>query len=1024
MAGHSVSANLLMLIFLIGGLLLSGKIKKEVFPDFELDLVTINMAYPGAGPEEIERGIILAVEEAIQDIDEIKDFTATAREGSAQVTVEIREGENPRQVARDIENEINRITSFPEEAEDIRVSVVKRKRYVVALALFGDQTERVLREMAETIRDQLLQDPDISQIDLEGVRDFEIRIEIPQTELRAYHLTLDSVARTLRRAAVELPGGAIKTAGGDVLVRVNERRDFAREFATIPIIAASDGTQVLLEDIATISESFEDSDRFATFNGHPAVMLRVYRVGDQTPISVSDAVHRKMAEINQSLPPGLTLEPRNDRSKIYRQRLDLMLRNGYMGLGLVFVLLAIFLEARLAFWVSLGIPISFLGSLLLLPSLGVSINMISMFAFIVTLGIVVDDAIVVGESIYFERQRGLGWYQAAIIGARQIAVPVIFSVLTNMVAFMPLFFVPGFMGKVFKQIPIVVISVFTISLIESLFILPAHLGHQKECRHRGLFSWLMDRQQQFSAFFTRLVKTLYGPFLKGVLHWRYVTVSLGIALLLVTVGWVKSGRMGFELFPKVESDYARVTARMPFGTAVEKTSDIHKLLVQAAQEVVAENGGDNLSEGIYAFVNGNFTRIWVYLTPPEVRPVSTATLTKLWRKKVGHLPGIETIKFESDAGGPGRGAAIAVELRHRQIPVLERASARLSKAFALYPNVTDIDSGFSPGKEQVNLKIKPEGQSLGLTAREVARQVRHAYYGAEALRQQRGRNEVKVMVRRPESERVSENDLEEMILQTPSGKDVALREVVSMTRGRAETSIVRRNGQRIVTVSADVRPRNKAGRILADIKARLLPVLQQEYPGLTYSFEGRQADRRESMQALKKGMLIALLVIYVMLAIPFNSYLQPMIIMFSIPFGIVGAIAGHLIMGYNLSIVSMFGLVALSGVVVNDSLVLIEFANRRHLAGASVSAAIHEAALHRFRPILLTTLTTFGGLSPIIFETSRQARFLIPMAVSLGYGILFATMITLILVPSLYLILADVKNTIGTSGKPDNNSEL
>ncbi len=1012
MAGHSVSANLLMLILLIGGFILSGKIKKEVFPDFELDLVTINMAYPGAGPEEVERGIILAIEEAIQDIEEIKEFTATAREGSAQVTIEIREGENTRQVVRDIENEINRISSFPEDAENIRVSVAKRKRYVIALALFGDQTERVLREMAESIRDRLLQDPDISQIDLEGVRDYEIRIEIPQHKLQAYHLTLDSVAQTLRRAAVELPGGAIKTTGGDVLVRVNERRDFAHEFAGIPIITTNDGTRVLLEDIAEISESFEDSDRFSTFNGQPAIMLRVYRVGDQTPISVSDAVRRKMTEINQILPPGLALEPRNDRSKIYRQRLDLMLRNGYIGLGLVFVLLAIFLEARLAFWVSLGIPISFLGSLLLLPSLGVSINMISMFAFIVTLGIVVDDAIVVGENIYFERQRGLSWYQAAIFGARRIAMPVIFSVLTNMVAFMPLFFVPGFMGKVFRQIPIVVISVFAISLVESLFILPAHLGHPRERRHRGFFSWLVGLQQQFSTFFTRMVRALYGPFLKGVLHWRYVTVALGIAVLLVTVGWVKSGRMGFELFPKVESDYAKVTARTPFGTAVEKTAAIHHILVQAARQVVTENGGDDLSEGIYAYVNGNFTQVWVYLTPPETRPISTARLTKLWRQKVGHLPGIETIKFESDAGGPGRGAAIAVELSHHRIPILELASAKLSKAFAFYPNVTDIDSGFSPGKQQLDFKIKPEGQSLGLTAGEVARQMRHAYYGAEVLRQQRGRNEVKVMVRRPESERVSEYDLEEMILQTPSGKDVALKEIVCITRGRAETTIVRRNGRRVVTVSADVRPRSKAGQILTDIKTNVLPTLQQEYPGLTYSFEGRQADRRESMQALKKGMQIALLVIYAMLAIPFNSYLQPMIIMFSIPFGIVGAIAGHLIMGYNLSIVSMFGLVALSGVVVNDSLVLIEFANRRHLAGASVAAAIHEAALHRFRPILLTTLTTFGGLSPIIFETSRQARFLIPMAVSLGYGILFATMITLILVPSLYLILADVKMVI------------
>jgi len=1015
MAGHSVSANLLMLILLIGGFVLSGNIKKEVFPDFELDLVTIGVAYPGAGPEEVEQGIILAIEEAIQGIEGIKEFTATAQEGFARIGIEIEEGEDVRQIAKEIEDEVNRISSFPEDAEEVHVTVAKRKRYVIALALFGNQPERVLREMADTIRDRLLRDPEISQVDLEGVRDYEISIEIPQTHLQAYHLTLDAVVKRLRRAAVELPGGAIKTVGGDVLVRVKERRDFAHEFATIPIITTPDGTQVRLEDIANISEGFEDTDRFATFNGQPAVMIRVYRVGDQTPISVSDAVLRKMAEIKHILPTGLSIQPRNDRSKVYRQRLDLMLRNGYIGLGLVFILLAIFLEARLAFWVSLGIPISFLGSLLILPAVGVSINMVSMFAFIVTLGIVVDDAIIVGENIYFQRQQGLNWFQAAIKGAHRMAMPVTFAIITNMVAFMPLFFVPGFMGKVFKHIPIVVICVFAVSLVESLFILPAHLGHQKEDGNGGgILSRLASLQRQFSRFFIRMVNTLYGPFLKWVLRWRYVTVSIGIAVLLVTIGYVKSGRMGFVLFPRIESDYAKVTAQTPFGTATEKTMAVQKQLVTAVQEIIEQNGGDQLSEGIYAFTDGNRVQVYANLTPPEKRPISTAQLTKLWRQQVNkNLPGLETIKFESDAGGPGRGASIAVELSHRNIPVLERASNEMAGALSQYPNVIDIDSGFSPGKQQIDFKIKPEGRSLGLESSDVARQIRHAYYGAEVLRQQRGRNEVRVIVRRPKSERISEYDLEEMTLRTPTGKDVALREVANLTRGRAYTSITRRDGRRVVTVTADSRPRKIAGQVMANIKADILPALQQKYPGLTFSFEGRQADRRESMQALKKGMLMALLIIYAILAIPFNSFLQPMIIMCSIPFGIVGAIIGHLLMGYSLSVISMFGVVALSGVVVNDSLVLIEFANRRHLSGIPVAAAIHQAALHRFRPILLTTLTTFGGLSPIIFETSRQARFLIPMAISLGYGILFATLITLILVPSLYLILDDIKKLAG-----------
>jgi multidrug efflux pump subunit AcrB len=1010
MAGHSVSANLLMLVLLIGGFIMGNNIKKEVFPDFELDIVSVGVSYPGASPEEVEQGIILAIEEAIQEVEGIKEVTSAADEGSALVTVEVIEGEDVQQIAQDIENEVDRITSFPEEAEEAKITVAKRKRYVVSLALYGEQNERVLREMAEVVRDRLLQDPEITQVELVGVRDHEISIEIPQNTLRAYHLTLGSVAQRLRDAAVELPGGSIKTAAGDVLVRVKERRDFGHEFARIPIITGNDGTQVLLEDIAVITDGFEETDRFATFNGKPSVMIEVYRVGDQTPISVSDAVKKKMGDINQILPPGLALEARNDRSDIYRQRLDLMLRNGYLGLGLVFVLLALFLEVRLAFWVSLGIPISFLGSLLVLPALGVSINMISMFAFIVTLGIVVDDAIVAGENIYYHRQQGDKWLSAAVKGARQVAMPVTFSVLTNMVTFMPMFFVPGFMGKVFKQIPIVVVCVFSLSLVESLFILPAHLGHQGVLRNRGLLGWIIARQQRFSEFFARMVRTRYGPFLALALRWRYVSMSIAVAVLLFTIGFVKSGRMGFELFPKVESDYAKVTAVLPFGSAVEKTEAVQRVLVEAAQGVTSQNGGKRLVEGIYARIDGNTTEVRIYLVPPDDRPVSTTRLTQLWRDRVGALAGLETLKFESDAGGPGRGAALAVELSHRDIGTLERASAELAEGMGYYPNMVDIDDGFSPGKQQIDFKMKPEGRSMGLRSREVARQVRHAYYGAEVLRQQRGRNEVKVMVRLPKAERVSEHNLEEMILLSPSGKEIPLREAVSLKRGRAFTTIDRRDGRRVVNVTADSRPRSQVGQVMSALKADILPALQQKYAGLTYSFEGRQADRRESVSALLRGLLWALLVIYAMLAIPFNSYIQPMIIMVAVPFGIVGAIAGHLIMGFSLSVVSIFGVVALSGVVVNDSLVLIDFANRRRRAGMPSPDAIHDAAIHRFRPILLTTLTTFGGLSPMMFETSRQARFLIPMAISLGYGILFATVITLVLVPSVYLILEDLKS--------------
>ncbi len=1025
MAGHSVTANLLMAVLLVGGLIFSQKIKKEVFPDFELDRVNITVPYPGASPEEIERGILLAIEEAIVDLEGIKKVTSSADEGVARVTAEIHEGEDIQPIAQDIKNEVDRITSFPEEAEEPQVVIAKRKRFVVSLALYGNESERVLRELAEMVRDRFLQDPAITQVELVGVRPLEISIEIPQNNLRTYNLTLGEVAQRIRDASVELPGGAIKSESGDILVRIKDRRDYAREFASIPIVTTQDGTRVLLEDIATIRDGFEETDNFATYNGKQAVLIEVYRVGDQTPTSVSQAVRQQLAVINsQVLPRGVFLESRYDRSDIYQQRMDLMLTNGYLGLSLVFILLAIFLEARLAFWVSLGIPISFLGAFLILPVFGVSINLVSMFAFIVTLGIVVDDAIVVGENVYYHHQTGIPWFEAAVKGAREIAMPVTFSVLTNMVAFMPMFFVPGFMGKIFRQIPIVVISVFAISLIESLFILPAHLGHRKARTRSGLFAFLHNGQQRFSRFFSRTVQTRYGPFLDLVLHYRYVTLSIGLAVLVITAGYIKSGRMGFELFPKVESDYAKATAVLPFGTAFQKTAKVQEKLVSVAQKVVGQSGGEKLSEGIFAVINGNQTEVRLYLTPPGERPISTANVTELWRREVGIIPGLESIKFESDAGGPGRGAAISVELSHRDVRVLERASAELAEALAFYPEAVDIDDGFSPGKHQLDFQITPEGRSLGLTSQEVARQVRHAYYGAEALRQQRGRNEIKVMVRLPRDERTSEYNLEEMILRTPAGSEIPLREAVKVKRGRAYTTIDRRDGRRIVTVTADARPRSKTGLILGSVKSEILPDLQRKYPGLTYSFEGRQADRRDSTQSLLRGLMMAMIVIYAMLAVPFNSYVQPLIIMLSIPFGIVGAVIGHLLMGYSLSVMSLFGVVALSGVVVNDSLVLIDFANRKRKAGLGKHQAVREAGIHRFRPILLTSLTTFGGLAPMIFETSRQARFLIPMAVSLGFGIIFATLITLLLVPSLYLVIEDIKRLFGTGRLSDQPAQL
>jgi len=1008
MVHNRVTPNLLMIFLLLGGLFMTTRIKQEVFPEFDLDMVTVRVGYSGASPEEIEQGIILAVEEAVRAVEGVKELTATAAEGQATVFAELEEDADRQKIYQEIQQEIDRITTFPEDADEPEVSLATHLREVLAINLYGDVPEMALRKTADEVRDRLLQDPDITQVELHGARDYEIQVEVPQEHLRAYGLTLSGVAQTIASASTEIPGGSLDTAGGDILLRVKDRRDWAAEFARIPVVATTDGSLVYLEDIAQVHEGFADSNQSAVYNGRRSISIDVYRVGDQTPLGVARAVYGAMDEIERDLPAGVNWHVNHDQSEVYQQRLELLLKNAFLGLVLVLVVLGLFLEFGLAFWVTMGIPTAFLGSLLFLPAMGASINMISMFAFIVALGIVVDDAIVAGENIFEYQQQGMGFARAAIRGARDVAVPITFSILTNVVAFLPLWFVPGVMGKIWKVIPLVVVTVFLISWVESLLILPAHLAHSRSRAAGRPTTRLLRWQQGFTRQVTRFIHRVYGPFLDRCLRWRGLTVALGLAALMVVVSYALSGRIGMILMPRVDSDAAMVTAVLPVGSPLARVAAVQDRLAAAMEAVADENGGDRLLKGISSRIDENQVEIRAYLTESGVRPLDTGQVTRLWRQELGPLVGLESLRFQSDRGGPGSGAALTVELAHADIQVLDQASAALAQHLAEFSNVKDIDDGYTPGKQQLDFSIKPEGQSLGLTSAEVARQVRNAFSGAEALRQQRGRNEVTVRVRLPERERISEYHVESLMIRTPAGTFVPLMEIADVERGRAYTTISRRDARRTVTVSANVEPIGETSQVQAALNSTILPALAREYPGLSYGYQGRQADMQESLQSLVGGFVLALLLIYFLLAIPFRSYSQPFIVMLAIPFGVVGAIMGHLLMGYNLSLMSMMGMVALSGVVVNDSLVLIDFANRRRREGAGPVASIRAAGLRRFRPIILTTLTTFGGLAPMIFETSRQARFMIPMALSLGFGILFATLITLILVPCLYLLMEDL----------------
>ena len=1013
MAGNSVAANLVMLLCLVGGLLALLNIKQEVFPDFTVDVVQVRVEYPGASPEEIEEGVVLPVEEAVEGLEGIDEVRSTASENWGTVSIEAVRGADLRQLVDDVQSEVDRITTFPDETEEPDVEAVARRREVLELLLYGDVDPKVLHRLGENVRDTLLQHQDITLVEISGFPGLEISVEISQETLRRYGMTLGDIARRIRDRAVDLPGGDIDTESGEVLLRMKERRDWGQEFAQLPILNTENGSQVMLEDIGSVEDGFEEADRYSTYNGKRSVELEVYRVGEQTPIEVHDAVVEQMDTLD--LPAGVQYTIQDDRSEIYQQRAELMLKNGALGLVLVLCLLGLFLEARLAFWVMMGIPISFLGSFLLLPWMGISINMISMFAYIVALGIVVDDAIVVGENVYSYQQQGMPFLQAAIKGAREVAMPVTFSVLTNIIAFLPILFIPGVTGKIFGVIPVVVCSAFAISLIECLFVLPAHLGHGKNRRRTWISAKFHEWQQSFSYAFKRWVRTYYGPFLNFILRNRYLAFTTASAVLILVLGYALSGRMGMGLFPSTESDFAEAEVEFPYGTPVEKTESATDTLVSAIKGVVGPGTREKLVEGVVVDIGrggSHHGRVRVMLADPEIREeiMPTAEFARRWREETGEILGAEYVKFESAGGGPGSRDDINVELRHRNMDVLRKASEDLAQKLREYPIVRDVNDGFQPGKPQFDLKMKPEGKALGLTAQMVGRQVRDAFYGARAIRQLRGRNEVDVRVKLPESQRDSVYHLEEFMVRTPAGRFVLLREVADAKLGRAYVTIDRRDGSRVVQVTGDAQPSSRAGEVLGDLKKTALVELQDKYPGLSYSFEGVRASIRENMSSLQVSFVLAMLGIYAMLAIPFRSYVQPLIVMLSIPFGIVGAVIGHLLMGYSLSVISLFGVVALAGVVVNDSLVLVTFANRaRKNPDVDRWDAIQNAAIQRFRPVVLTSFTTFGGLAPLIFETSRQARMMIPMAISLGFGILFALAITLCIVPTLYLTVEDAK---------------
>jgi multidrug efflux pump subunit AcrB len=1034
MATNHVAANLLMLVLVVGGIIKAPHIQQEVFPEVSLDRISVVVAYPGAGPAEVEEGILLRIEEVLTGVDGIKQLKSTAAEGMGRVIAELHNGEDANLVLQDIKSEVDRITSFPDDAEKPVISKMLNRREVISVVVYGAVSERSLRQQAEIVRDELLELPGITQVELGGVRPFEISIEIPEENLRRYNLTLDQVATKIRNASLDLPGGSVKTRGGEILLRTKERRYFGPEYADMTIVAKPDGSQVRLGEIARVVDGFADTDEYARFDGQAAAMVRVFRIGDQKPTQISQQVNAYIQQKQQQLPASLQLAAWNDTSEIFQSRMSLLQKNALYGLTLVIIILGLFLEIRLAMWVMLGIPISFFGTLFLMPFIGVSINMISLFAFILALGILVDDAIVVGENIYEHRQSGKPFARAAIDGVLEVAVPVTFSILTTVAAFLPLVFVAGMMGKFIKVIPLIVMTLLLVSLVESLLVLPAHLAlGKRRAESRGLLGAIDRVRKAVGRGLERFVTGPYRRALELNIRFRYASLAIGLGALMMTFAVVKGGVVKFRFMPDVDGDRITAAVQMTRGMPIEETARVQQRLVEAGLEVAREYDrqrppGDSVLRNIYSVVGGStaaggpgggsaasathLTTVEMFLRKSEERKVPAADISAGWREKVGELPGVESLTFASNL--VRMGANIDIQVAHEDFAVLEQVAIRLRQALAAYPGVGDIEDSYARGKQEIKLQLSPAARTLGISEAELGRQVRAAFFGAEALRLQRGRNEIKVMVRYPEENRRALADLENLRIRTPGGAEIPLNVAASVTPGYGFSEIKRTDRKRVINVTASVDARrNNTQDILRELKTQVLPALAGDYPGLSFDMEGEEKERAESLGSMLDGFKLALVMIFALLAIPFRSYSQPLLIMAAIPFGMIGAVLGHIIMGYDLSLLSLFGLVALSGVVVNDSLLLIDRANQNRRGGEDLHQSLVEAGTRRFRPILLTSLTTFCGLMPIIVETSVQAQFLIPMAISLGFGILFATGITLLLIPALYMILEDVRSMLG-----------
>ena len=1013
-AHNHVAANLLMFFIIAMGLYGAFRITVETFPKFEFDTIEVQVAYRGAAPAEVEEGVVVKIEEAIKDVEGVKHVFGYAFEDTGRVSIEVRDGFDGAAVLDEVKLAVDSIFTFPAETERPIISKARFRREAITVQVSGDMDEWDMKNLAERIRDEITALDEVNYAEVRGSRPFEISVQIPEITLRQYGLTLDEVAQAIRAWSVDLPGGTIRSDGGDIRLRTKGQAYTGEEFEQIVLISREDGTRVRLGDIAAIEDGFAETESYAFFNGKRSLGVAVMSTEDENELDVTAAVRAYVEEARAAMPPGVSLEVWGDVSQHLDKRMNMMFKNMFIGAILVFVILGLFLHLKFAFWVIVGLPVAFLGALMMLPlpAIDISINVISVFGFILVLGIVVDDAIVVAESAYAETERR-GYSTGNIVaGARRVAVPATFGVLTTIMAFLPMLFYTGPLAALTGSVGWVVVLCLAFSLVESKLILPSHLAMMRSSHAPGGGTGPADAVDRWLA---RIIDRRYKPMLDLAIRHRYTTLAMFLALLILTVSMVAGGKVRYVFFPEIEEDYLAANLELYDGAPESLVAGVvgrmNDALRRVNDELKAESGSDDDIVGnVFVYIlDGRFGNFQVELAGGEDRSVTPQEVERRWRREVGQIAGAKELRFVSTTH-IGGGPPIAFNLVGRDYRQLELAAADLEEHLAGFEGVFEIQVSANTGPEEVRLAIKPEAEASGLTLQDLGRQVRTAFYGAEAQRIQRGDQEVRVMVRYPRTERQSLGNLERMWVRTPDGRELPFSAVAEYGLDRGYDSIQRIDGRRSIRVTARsdlnvVEP----SRVVREINDEFMPELRARYPGVDTEIAGSAYEERVGFTQILTGFGIALFGIYALMAIPLRSYLQPLIIMGVIPFGIVGAVFGHLLLGFAVSSVSMMGIIALSGVVVNDSLIMVDFVNKAVQSGSGrIEAAIQSGAA-RFRAILLTSLTTFFGLIPMVLETSMQAQIVIPMAISVAFGILFATLITLVLVPSLYVIAGDIK---------------